>query len=200
MTNSLQDKVLLLEKAEDYSQWGTHTEAILKQKDCIFAIQDNIPVISYQIIKLKYLGMGFTDAHIKAEQIFTKVGADIEKQNHLMLKAEGIIQMRVAQQHHTLLAIKSAGEMWRTLRTKFQDIAPMSITDILYNMSFKRKTEYRSAVKYCAEFENALNSIKGMIEENSELSEMGAEQVLQGYLLRNVSDVYLLLIAQLRRD
>ena len=55
----------------------------------------------------------------------------------------------------------------RTLRTKFQDIALMSITDILYDMSFKRMTEHESAVKYCAEYENALNFIKGMIEENS---------------------------------
>ena len=117
-----------------------------------------------------------------------------------MLKAEGIIQMRVAQQYHTLLSFKLAGKMWRTLRTKFQDIASMSIIDILYNTSFKRMTEYKSAVKYCAEYENALNSIKAMIEENSELSKRGAEQVLQGYLLRNVSDVYLPLIAQLHRD
>ena len=76
----------------------------------------------------------------------------------------------------------------------------MSITDIFYNMSIKRMTDYESAVKYCAEYENALNSIKGMIEENSELSDMGVEQVLQAYLLHNVSDFYLPLIAQLRRD
>ena len=127
-------------------------------------------IIFILIQKIKFFFIKYsTDAHIKAEQIFTKVGADIEKLNHLMPKAEGIIQMRVAQQYHTLLANKSAGEMWRTLRTKFQDIATMSITEILYNMSFKRMTEYESAVKYCAEYEKALNSIKGMIEENSEL-------------------------------
>ena len=93
MSSSTQDMIQLLENAEDYPQWVVHTEGILKQKNCIFAIQDNIPAITYQTVKRKYLEMGFTEANLKDEQIFTKVGADVEKQSLLMLKAEGIIQM-----------------------------------------------------------------------------------------------------------
>ena len=200
MSSSTQDVIQLLEKAEDYPQWVVHTEGILKQKNCIFAIQDNIAAITYQTVKRKYLEMGFTEANLKDEQIFTKVGADVEKQSLLMLKAEGIIQMRVAPQHHTLISTRTAGDMWRILKIKFQDIAPMSITDTLYNMNSKKMTNYENVTQYCAEYEKALNSIKGMIDEDSELNAKGAEQVLQGYLLRNVIEDYLPLIAQLRRD
>ena len=146
------------------------------------------------------LGDGFTKANLKDEQIFTKVGDDVEKQSLLMLKAEGIIQMRVAPQHHTLISTRTAGDVWRILKIKFQDIAPMSITDILYNMNSKKMTNYENVTQYCAEYEKALYSIKGMIDEDSELNAKGAEQVLQGYLLRNVIEDYLPLIAQLRRD
>ena len=88
-----------------------HTKIALKQKNCIFVIQNSISVITYQTIKRQYLKMRFIDDNLKNEQIFIKVDVDVKKQNYLMLKIESIIQQRVAEQHHTLLISKNAEQM-----------------------------------------------------------------------------------------
>ena len=106
----------------------------------------------------------------------------------------------VAECHYSLIDNKNAAEMWKILKDRFQDIAPMSISDIIRKVSSKKMTDFETTSLYCAEYESALNKIKEMLDDKAKVDVHTVEFMLQGMMLGNTTDVYSPLIAQLRRD
>ena len=117
-----------------------------------------------------------------------------------MTKAIGIIHGLVAECHYSLIENKNAAEMWKILKDRFQDIAPMSISNIILKVSFKKMTDFENTSLYCAEYESALIKIKGMLDDKAKVDVHTVEFMLQGMMLGNTTDVYSPLIAQHRRD
>lgn len=75
------------------------------------------------------------------------------KREERLARAAGIIQNQVAERHSHLIVNKRAKEMWDTLRKRFQDLSPMSATDILFRLSKRSMTEFADASQYCAAYD-----------------------------------------------
>ena len=99
-----------------------------------------------------------------------------------MTKAIGIIHGLIAPCHFNLINNKIAAEMWATLKTRFQDVAPMSITDVILRVSAKRMRDFETVGQYCAEYDGAFNQIKGMLVDGAKVNIASIEFVLQGML------------------
>lgn len=115
-------------------------------------------------------------------------------------RATGTILNQVAERHRYLIASMDAKEMWNTLKTRFQDLSPMSATDILFKIFKKIMANFTDASNYCSAYESALDRISGMISDKSILNAKAAETVVQGFMLANVNESYAPTVAQLRRD
>ena len=107
-----------------------------------------------------------------------------------MTKAIGIIHGLVAECHYSLIDNKNAAEMWKILKDRFQDIAPMSISDIILKVSSKKMTDFETTSLYCAYYESALNKIKGMLDDKAKVDVHTVEFMLKGMMLGNTRRLF----------
>ena len=190
----------LLEKAEKYSVWASYTKGILLKNNCVGAILETQPEITVDTIKNGPIASGF-DARSLTISILIKELRDEKNQRKLeSIKAMSIIHGLVAKCHYSLIDNKNAAEMWKILKDRFQDVTPMNISDIILKVSSKRMIDFETASQYCAEYEAALNNVKGLIDDEAKVDVYTVEFMLQGMMLGNASEQYSPLVAQLRRD
>ena len=189
----------LLEKAEDYPKWALHTVGLLRQKNCDEAIEF-LPDITVDSFKRGLISDGFDVKDLSPSILVKTITDQKTKREERLTRAAGIIQNQVAERHSHLVAGREARDMWIILRERFQDLSPMSTTDILHQLSKRTMTEFSDASQYCAVYEAALDKISGMITSKSKINVESAETIIQGFMLANVSESYAPLIAQYRRD
>ena len=197
---SIIDTSHLLEKAERYSAWASYTKGILLKNNCEGAILENQSEITAETIKEGLIQACFDAKGLSVSILVKELRDEKNRQKAEMTKAIGIIHGLVAECHYSLIDNKNAAEIWKILKDRFQDIAPMSISDIILKVSSKKMTDFETTSLYCAEYESALNKIKGMLDDKAKVDVHTVEFMLQGMMLGNTTDVYSPLIAQLRRD
>ena len=198
--NSSTEKPHLPENSELYSAWASYTRGILLKNNCDTAILEIQPEISLNSIRESLIVSGFTPASLTTRILVKELRDDKNRQKTEMTKAIGIIHGLVAPCHYNLIYNKTAAEMWAILKNRFQDVAPMSITDVILRVSTKKMRDFDTVIQYCSEYDDAFNQIKGMLIEEIKVNVDSIEFVLQGMLLGNCTDKYDPLIAQLRRD
>ena len=198
--NSSTEKPHFLENSEHYSAWASYTRGILLKNNCDTAILETQPEISLDSIRESLIVSGFTPASLTTSILVKELRDDKNRQKTEMTKAIGIIHGLVASCHYNLINNKTAAEMWAILKNRFQDVAPMSITDVILRVSTKKMRDFDTVSQYCSEYDGAFNQIKGMLIEEVKVNVDSIEFVLQGMLLGNCTDKYDPLIAQLRRD
>ena len=199
MSIQAQDSANLLDKAEDYPRWVMYTQGLLRQQNCAWAIEPLIPIV-IQDIRADLISGGLLPNQIRPGDLIKILMDKTTKQQEQLTRAGGIIQNKVAERHSHLIANKDAHEMWTILKTRFQDLSPMSATDILFRLSRQNMADFADASLYCAAYETALDKISGMVTATSDLTAKAAEVIIQGFMLANVGDSYAPLIAQLRRE
>ena len=199
-TISSTEKSYLLEKAEHYSAWVSYNRGVLLKNNCDTATLETQPDVTLDSIRQSLIDSGITQASLTTSILVKELRDDMNRQKTAMTKAIGIIHGLVAPCHFNLINNKTAAEMWATLKTRFQDVAPMSIMDVILRVSAKRMRGFETVGQYCAEYDGAFNQIKGMLVDGAKVNIASIEFVLQGMLLGNTTDMYDPLIAQLRRD
>ena len=195
----ISESTFLLDKADDYPAWVMYTTGLLRQKNCAWAISTP-PTITLASVRNELVQQGFPLIDLTTSILVKSLNDRRDKQTEQLTRAEGIIQNQVSRRHSHLIANKGALEMWTVLQERFQDLSPMSVTDVLFKLSRRAMTEYKDATEYCAAYEGALNKVSGMLSANSDLTVKGAETIIQGFMLANVGETYAPLIAQIRRD
>ena len=189
----------ILEKSEDYLQWTIYTLGLLMQKDCASTVQPLVPV-TVNTVRAELVESGFTAEQLTVAMLVKNVQDRMDKQKIRLFKAAGIIDTQIAERHQHLIIGKDPHEMWTILRKRFQEISPMSVTDALLQVSKKKMIDYSSADKYCSAYKKVLNGTIGMLRDDSQLDAKGIEVIVQGYMIANTGETYVLLIAQLCRD
>ncbi len=82
-------------------------------------------------VRADVIAMGFALTKRTAQALLTVLPTEIKEYRASLNKAEGIIKNSVASKHQAAMEGKDAKEMWETLRTKFQHISPMSISQLI---------------------------------------------------------------------
>ena len=193
------ESAFLLDKADDYPAWVMYTTGLLRQKNCAWAIE-KAPKITLESVRQELALQGFPLIDLMTGILVKSLNDRRDKQIEQLIRAESITQNQVSRRHSHFIANKGAFDMWTVLKERFQDLSPMNFIDVLFKLSRRAITEYKNATKYCAAYEKALNKISGMFSTNSNLTIKGAETIIQGFMLANVSETYAPLIAQIRRD
>ena len=80
--------------------------------------------------------------------------------------------------------------MWETLRTKFQHISPISISRLILEITKLRLLDCVDIHEYCSKYQEAYDSVFGLISTECELSAKRAELILQAGLLTGMENEY----------
>ncbi|MCJ1265444.1 hypothetical protein MMC22_005322 [Lobaria immixta] len=189
----------VLETPEDYPQWTVHTLGLLQQKCCADAIQPLVP-ITVNAVREDLVQSGFTATQLTVAMLVEIVHDRKDKQKVRLSKAAGIIIRQVAERHQHLLVKKEPHQMWETLKERFQDASPWSLTNALLQLSRKKMSDYTSAHEYCSAYGKVLSETIGMLREDFHLDPKGIEVIVQGFMMSNAEEIYAPLMAQLRKD
>ena len=115
-------------------------------------------------------------------------------------KAEGIIKNSVASKHQAAIEGKEAKEMWETLQTKFQYISPMSISRLILETTKLRLSDCTDIHEYCSKYQEAYDTVCGLIPTDSEIPAKGAEELLQAGLLTGMGNEYLGIVSMMETE
>lgn len=75
-----------------------------------------------------------------------------EKHHKAMNKAAGIISKLISDQHQPIIAGKTPQEAWIALQERFQHINPMSISQIIYNATTKKYSDFKNVHEYISHY------------------------------------------------
>lgn len=188
----------LLQGIEDYPRWARHAEAELQSQACHDAIYPSAAPLTKNDAVLHLRTLGYVDAEMTADMTFLWIEKKMAKRRKRGTKAIGILKNLVGEKNKQLVEGKSAPEIWKALKDKYQDVSSMSQMEVIRKASLIRMSDFASASLYCNAFETALDRVSGMLQPDSIINRKGAEGILQAFMLANVTDTYKPLIAQLR--
>lgn len=197
---STSDDFPLLVGKEDYPRWAQHARTQLQTKDCLEAILSPAIVVNSDAAITYALNRGLEAEDITKAMIYPWIEKTDIRQREQESKAIGILRGLVTKQNQQILEGKSAYQIWTILQTRFKDTSPMSLTEAIRKASLMRMLDFGNPQLYCDAFRTALDQITGMLQENTGITQKRAENLLQGFMLAGVTDVYKPLVSQLQKD
>lgn len=189
----------LLQDIEDYPRWARHAEAKLKSQNCHEAILP-ITATNYDAAIQHFRGLGFTGNAITGAMIFSWIEKQRSKQEERESKAVGILKKLVGAKNKHYIEGKSASEIWNTLRNMFKDTSPMGQMEVIRKAGRVRMADFTSPSLYCNTYKAALDQLCGMLEPHSLINRKAAEALLQGFMLFNLTEIYMPLITKFRME
>ncbi len=134
--------------------------------------------------------MDFAPSDLTPQALWTALSTDIREHRAALSKTEGIIKNSVASQHQVVIEGKEAKEMWEILQTKFQHISPMSISRLIMETMKLRLSDCKDINEYCSKYQEAFNTVCGLISTDTEIPAKVAEVLLQAGLLTGMENEY----------
>ena len=180
---------IILQGSENYTLWRSYILGELKQKNCAWAVTGK-PEPTKESVRSDIIAMGFKPTEMTAQALWTALSTEIKEHRASLSKAEGIIKNSVASKHQAAIEGKEAKEMWETLQTKFQHISPMSISRLILETTKLRLSDCTDIHEYCSKYQEAYDTVCGLIPTDSEIPAKGAEVLLQAGLLTGMGNEY----------
>lgn len=134
--------------------------------------------------------MGFSLENFTVQALYMAFIAKIKEHRLAFKKAKGIIINSIIFKNQAALEGKLAKEMWESLKAKFRQISPMSISCFLLETTRIQLSECSNIHKYCGKYQEAYSAIYNMISADCELSAKGVAMILQAGLLTGMGDEY----------
>lgn len=180
---------IILQGSENYTLWRSYILGELKQKNCAWAVTGKAKPTK-ETVRADIIAMGFAPTDMTTQALWTAPSTELKEHQASLNKAEGIIKNSVAPKHQAAIEGKDAKEMWEALRTKFQHISPMSISRLILETTKLRLSDCADIHEYCSKYQEAYDSVCGLIPTECELSAKGAELILQAGLLTEMGNEY----------
>lgn len=194
---------IILEKLDHYPWWAKEVTSLLMVNNCIDAIKPAVAPTCQTVIA-QYVEAGLNEKDITNADIKTGIKEENKKARKRCTKAAGLIQSRIGQKHHQFIASMTAKDMWTALKEKLQDITPMSHMEVILKASEVKMSSYTDPARYYSEFKLMYNKAIGMIHKpavgNAEFSTKATEIALQATMLRNTTEAYKPLVAQIQKN
>lgn len=178
---------IILEGSKNYTKWRFYTLGELQQQNCDWAITGR-PQQTRESVREAVEKMGFTPTEITPEILYTTLTTELKEYQAALKKAERVIKNSVAHKHQPTLEGKTAEEMWETLKTRFQDSSPMSISRLILDTTKVQLSECTDIHDYCGKYQEAYDTTCSLIGGQCELTAKGAEMLLQAGLLTGMGD------------
>lgn len=180
---------IILESSADYPKWRSHTISKLQEKHCHWTITGR-PKPTRKSVAANIEKMGFAAKEFTTQGLYNSLTTEVEKWEAAMEKGEGIIRKTVAHKHHPILENKTAKEMWEILKTRFQNVSPMSISRRIVDATKVKLSSCKNIEEYTSSYREAYDEVCNLVTENSEMTIRAASMVLQGALLSNMGPEY----------
>lgn len=154
---------IILEGSKNYTKWRFYTLGELQQQNCDWAITGR-PQPTRESVREAVEKMGFTPTEITPEILYTTLTTELKEYQAALKKAGRVIKNSVAHKHQPTLEGKTAQEMWETLKTRFQDTSPMSISRLILDTTKIQLSECTDIHDYCGKYQEAYDTTCSLLE------------------------------------
>ena len=191
-----------LDRPEHYPLWKQVTLSCLRKENCEDAIRAGYIEPNRDSTLQSLLAQGFDPTDLSVSVISARLTHDLDRYHKNKARAAGIIQEMVGIQGlYMLQGHDNPHQMWTALQERFEKSSPMDPGVILYDLATRTMADFDTVDHYCKEYQLAFDRITSMLtRDQSKLTSEGVETILQTFILKNVSDSYAPLVAQIRRD
>lgn len=190
---------IILEESENYTKWRSYILDKLQQRNCNWAITERLPPTK-ESLRRAAEKMGFSPAEITSQTIYTTLTIKLKEYQAALKKVEGVIKNSVAHKNQPNLKGKTAQEIWKILKTKFQHISSMSILRLILDTTKIQLSNCTDIHNYCGKYQEVYDAIYSVIGDKCELSSKGGQMLLHAGLLTGMGDKYSSLISTLESE
>lgn len=190
---------IILQGSDNYTIWKSYTFGKLQQKNCDWAITKR-PEPTKMLVKEDVKAIGFNMETFTTQVLYTALTTKIKEHRAALKKAERIIKNSVAHKHQAQLEGKTAKEMWKGLKAKFQHISRMTISRLLLDTTRIQLLECSDMHEYGSKYQEAYNTICNMIPADCKLSAKRAAMILQAGLFTKMGDKYSSLVSSMESE
>ncbi len=124
-----------------------------------------------------------------------------EKYDKVVSKAAGIISKLVLDQHQPIIEGKTPQEPMITLQERFQHINPMSTSQIIYDATTKKLSDFKNVHEYISHYQVSFDKVVNLLTGgNSSYTRKSTEMYFQATMFMNIGVEYLALVSSIQKD
>ncbi len=117
-----------------------------------------------------------------------------------MSKAVGIIFKLVSDQHQSIIEGKTPQEAWIALQKRFQHINSISISQIIYDTTTKKLSDFKNLHKYTSHYQASFDKVVNFFIRTSSYTCKSTEIYFQAIMIMNIRVEYLALVSSIQKD
>lgn len=98
-----------------------------------------------------------------------------EKYDLAMSKAAEILSKIISDHHQPIIEGKNPQKAWNTLHERFQHINPINTSQIIYEATIKKLSDFKNVHKYTSHYQAAFDKIVSLLTKTSSYIQQSTE-------------------------